>query len=129
MDGLIDYCDRLRDAMLQRVEIGRQRVDQLADRPALRKPLDRVRELEQRLDDVSARLRRAADAGVVRQSERLAAVADRLDGLSPLNVLKRGYSLTRAGDSEHLIRSAAEVRPGDRIVTRLADGEIASRVE
>ena len=129
MDGLIDFGDRLREAVLRRVETGRQRVDQLADRPALRKPLDRVREMEQRLDDVSVRLRRAADVRVGRHDERLAALAGRLEGLSPLNVLKRGYSLTRAGDSEHLIRSASDVRPGDRIVTRLADGEITSRVE
>lgn len=129
MDGLIDYGDRLREAIGRRVEVGRQRVDQLADRPALRKPLDRVRELEQRLDEVAGRMTRAVGVRVDRSRDRLAATADQLEGLSPLNVLKRGYSLTRSADSEHLIRSAAGARPGDRIITRLADGEITSRVE
>lgn len=129
MDGLIDYSDQLREAVLRKIEYGRQRVTQLADRPALRKPLDRVRELEQRLDETAGRLHRSAFTRVERCGEQLGSVTDRLESLSPLNVLKRGYSLTRGVDGEHLIRSAADVKSGDRLVTRLADGEITSRVE
>ena len=62
MAGLIDTGDRLREAVEHRVELARQRVDQLADRPALRRPLERVRDLEQRLDDTAGRLHRAAQA-------------------------------------------------------------------
>ncbi|OWK45291.1 exodeoxyribonuclease VII large subunit [Fimbriiglobus ruber] len=128
MDGLADFTDRLREAVVHRVELGRQRVDQLAARPALRKPLERVRELEQKLDDTAARLLRAANLSVRRSGDQLAATAERLEGLSPLNVLRRGYSLTRTADGDQLIRDASTVRPGDRIVTRLAGGEILSEV-
>jgi exodeoxyribonuclease VII large subunit len=129
MDGLIDTADRLRDAVEHRVELARQRVDQLADRPAFRRPFERVRELEQRLDETAARLLRGVKLCVQRGTDRVAAVADRLDGLSPLNVLKRGYSLTRIAGGVSLLRDAAAVAPGDRIVTRLASGEVVSRVE
>jgi exodeoxyribonuclease VII large subunit len=129
IDGLFDTADRLREAVGHRVELARQRVDQLADRPALRRPLERVRDLEQRLDDTAGRLLRAVRLGVRRNADTLAAVAGRLEGLSPLNVLKRGYSLTRVAGGVSLIRDPAEVRPGDRIVTRVASGEIVSRVE
>jgi exodeoxyribonuclease VII large subunit len=129
MDDFILRGDRLREAVEHRIELARQRVDRLADRSALRRPLERVRDLEQRLDDTAARMLRAASSCVQRQQQRIAAVADQLEGLSPLNVLKRGYSLTRTADGEHLIRSVADAKPGDRIVTRVADGEITSRVE
>ncbi len=129
MDGLIDTADRLREAVEHRVELARQRVDQLADRPALRRPVERIRELEQRLDDTADRLLRAVKLRVQRNADKVAAVADQLESLSPLNVLKRGYSLTRTADGVSLLRDAAEVKPGDRIVTRVSTGEIVSRVE
>jgi exodeoxyribonuclease VII large subunit len=51
-----------------------------------------------------------------------------LNAVSPLNILARGYSVTQAEDGS-LIRDAAQVRPGDRIRTRLHRGRIVSRVE
>jgi exodeoxyribonuclease VII large subunit len=129
LDGLTETHDRMREAVCHRVELLRTRVEAVARRPALRKPLDRVRDAEQRVDELSARLTRAARGAADRVRERVAAAADQLAGLSPLGVLARGYSLTRKSDSVQLIRSAAEVRPGDRLVTRLADGEVVSRVE
>lgn len=127
-DGLIELGDRLREAVERRVELGRQRVDKLADRPPFRRPLDRFREKAQRLDEASARLTRAVQLRVRRSGEKLTAIADQLEGLSPLNVLKRGYTLTRIDGSENLLRSAADVTHGDVIVTRVPDGEVRSIV-
>ncbi len=127
--ALLDTCQRLREAAERRVEVAKQRVDQVASRPAFRRPLERVRDLEQRLDGLADRLHRAAGVRVERASDRVAAVAARLESLSPLNVLQRGYSLTRLAGGRTLIRDASEVSPGDRLVTRVAGGEIVSRVE
>jgi len=52
----------------------------------------------------------------------------RLHSLSPLAVLDRGYALVLDTDGV-LIRSAAQVAAGDKLVTRLADGAFISRVE
>jgi exodeoxyribonuclease VII large subunit len=52
----------------------------------------------------------------------------RLVSLSPLAVLDRGYALV-LGDDGKLIRSAAQVAAGDKVRTRLADGEFTSRIE
>lgn len=129
MQGLLDLRGRLQDAVCHRVELARARVDQLAGRPALRKPYDRVRELEQKLDDTAARVHRAARLRLDRARDRTAALAEQLESLSPLNVLARGYSLTLAEDGGRVIRAATEVGPGDRIVSRVAAGRIVSRVE
>lgn len=125
--GFTELSGRLTEAAATRVRFARQRVEQLATRPAFRKPLDRVRELEQRLDDTAVRLNRALGLNLDRLREKVAAAAEQLDALSPLNVLKRGYSLTRRGDGA-VVRSPSEVVPGEILSTRLAAGEILSRV-
>lgn len=126
--GLCDLQSQLRVRVVRVVEQARQRTSSLADRRAMRSPLDRVRDLEKRLDDLDGRLRRSAALPVDRARQRVAAIAGRLESLSPLNVLARGYSLTRTPDG-HVVQDSAAVRPGDQLITRLARGELASRVE
>jgi exodeoxyribonuclease VII large subunit len=126
--GLLELRTRLSEAIDHRLELARQRVEQLAARPALRRPLQRIHDLEQRLDDTTGRLMRAMNQRLVQSSTKIAAQTARLESLSPLNVLTRGYSLTHKASGE-LIRAATEVEPGDLIITRVAIGEIVSRVE
>ncbi len=126
--GILDLRTRLYEAVEHRLELARQRVEQLAARPALRRPLQRVRDLEQRLDGLAERLERATKHRVIQAETQLAALAARLETLSPLNVLTRGYSLTHTTDGK-LVRAADDVKPGDELVTRVAEGEIVSRVE
>lgn len=54
--------------------------------------------------------------------------AARLDSLSPLAVLKRGYTVTQDSDYK-IVTSAAQVRWGDELVTTVADGKIVSIVQ
>jgi len=60
---------------------------------------------------------------------RLVAEALRLRLLSPKSVLDRGYSITTDAESGSVIRSAASVRPGQRLNTRVQSGEFGSTVE
>jgi exodeoxyribonuclease VII large subunit len=126
--GLLELRTRLSESLRHRLELARHRLDQLAAKPAMRRPLQKIRELEQRLDDTALRLNRAIDRRLVQSSEKIAAFAARLENLSPLNVLTRGYSLTHKLGGK-LLRSSADVVPGDLILTRLSRGEVQSRVE
>jgi exodeoxyribonuclease VII large subunit len=116
--------------LLQRsLELARARLAELARRPCFRLPLERVREEERRLKDIQDRMRRAVLQRWKLAQQRLQAQAARLQNLSPLNVLARGYSLTwREGDPT-VLRQAAQVEPGQRVVTRLEEGTLVSRVE
>jgi exodeoxyribonuclease VII large subunit len=128
--GLLDNtCRQLFSRMTQRVTRARRQLDRLAQRRALRQPLERIREREQRLDALSERSRRALKVYLDRRRRQIEHAAARLASLSPLHVLGRGYSLTRKEGSAALLRSAEEVRPGERIVTRLCHGELVSVVE
>ncbi|MBX3434167.1 MAG: exodeoxyribonuclease VII large subunit [Pirellulales bacterium] len=118
---------RLQRAVAGRSAQLRQRLDALASRPALARPGDAIRNLARRVDDWAQRLHAATGASVRAHQARLAATAGKLDALSPLAVLGRGYSLTsREG---RLTTSVNQLAPGDRLTTTLADGVAISTVE
>jgi exodeoxyribonuclease VII large subunit len=62
------------------------------------------------------------------EERRLDVAAARLAVLDPVNLLRRGWSISRTADGE-VIRSTAQVAPGALITTELADGTLTSRIE
>jgi exodeoxyribonuclease VII large subunit len=128
-NDLRDRQGRLRTAMGQLFEDSKRRLDDLAARRAFRLPLERVRDREQRLDDWGDRLTRAVRQRLYLAKQQLDGQTARLESLSPLNVLGRGYSLTRKEANLAVVRNAEQVRPGDLLVTTLERGQVVSRVE
>jgi exodeoxyribonuclease VII large subunit len=61
-----------------------------------------------------------------RQSESLSAVARALEAVNPQAVLRRGYTLTYSKREGKLLRSAAEIRPGEKLLTKFSDGHVES---
>src|SRR5690606_27132685 len=59
---------------------------------------------------------------------RLALAAGRLDSLSPLGVLARGYAIARRSDDGRIVRDPREVAAGDAIAVRVARGSVDARV-
>jgi len=119
---------RLAAGLRSRATTARARLDALSRHAAFRRPFQQVFELGRRLDEIDARLLRAMRGQCRLTRRRLDASAGRLESLSPLAVLSRGYSLTQRPDGR-LVRSACELAPGDEIVTRFAQGRAASRIE
>lgn len=125
---LSTHRQRLVRVLRERVAAMRTRLHQFAARPIFRRPFDRVHALMQRLDELSARAGRAVSYRCERARRALQAVSGRLESLSPLAVLARGYSITTRAADGSLVRDAATVCPGELLHTRLAKGSIASRV-
>ncbi len=127
------YLEQLRAALPaalnQRLELARQRLDSLEQSYALRQPGQRIDMLRQRLDDLAQRLHPQPERTLERTRGRVSALAGKLDSLSPLRVLERGYSVTRRARDGALVDSVAKVSRGEKIRTRVADGEISSVVE
>jgi exodeoxyribonuclease VII large subunit len=128
-EGLRGTAAQLRTLLLQRLERATQRLADLARQRCLRLPLERVRDEERRLDDCAARLERALRQKLVLARQRVETGAARLETLSPLNVLARGYSLTCKEADGSVVRDPEQVRPGDRLVTTVQNGRIVSRVD
>jgi exodeoxyribonuclease VII large subunit len=92
-------------------------------------------DLRRRLGTIRARLTVAdgkLTAALTRRQHglgaRLGRAAARLDSLSPLAVLGRGYAVCWNADRTHVIRDAATVQPGDRVRVTLERGELQCRV-
>jgi exodeoxyribonuclease VII large subunit len=128
LTGLRNLEGQLHECVRRAVERVRERVAELASRRAFRLPLDRIREHERRLDDWSERLERAGRQRLERCQRAIEAFSARLNGLSPLNILARGYSVTQDGNGA-VLRDAANLRLGDTVSTRLHRGRIVCRVE
>jgi exodeoxyribonuclease VII large subunit len=120
---------RLLAALKAKVSSARGRLDALASLRVLRKPAERIHDLSRELDELQRRTLRAIGHRVQEARSGVAALAGRLESLSPLAVLQRGYSLTRREADDRLIHDAAELSVGERIVTRFAQGQVVSRVE
>jgi exodeoxyribonuclease VII large subunit len=76
-----------------------------------------------------ARLREALASRRGQTAGRLGALTARLDALSPLAVLGRGYAVCWNEARDSIIRAASAVRRGDTVRVTLASGELACRVE
>jgi exodeoxyribonuclease VII large subunit len=132
-DLLLEQMDSMRSslagALRNALALQRRRLDSIAGSYAFRLPYERIRREEQRLDEISARLFSAASLVLSGSREKIAGVAGRLDNLSPLKTLSRGYSVTsRAADGAKPMTDAATVAEGDDIETRLHRGRLQSRV-
>ncbi len=87
----------------------------------------RIATTQRRLQHANERLLRASTQTIVAQQTRLNRASARLEALSPLAVLSRGYALVYASDGT-LLRSSTETNPGDIIQARLAYGALEATV-
>lgn len=112
----------LRQSALHRVQVESTRLAAIREKRCLATPLFYVEEQGMRLDYFVRRFAAAAQVQTSRAEGRLSAAAGKLDALSPLKVLSRGYSIVyKDGEVQH---SAQDIRPGDKLSLRLSDGRV-----
>lgn len=99
-----------------------QRLAALRQKRCLSTPLFFVEEQGMRLDYLTRAFSSFAQVTIGRGQQRLAAASGKLDALSPLKVLSRGYAIAYKGDQ--VIKSVKDVRAGDRVSVRLQDGSV-----
>jgi exodeoxyribonuclease VII large subunit len=104
-------------------------LDRIARHAAFRRPYQRIFDLSRRLDEWEARTKRAMRQQALHSRQRLETLSARLESLSPLAVLKRGYSITGRASDGQLIHSSTELQVGEEIFTQFAQGRAISRVE
>jgi exodeoxyribonuclease VII large subunit len=119
---------RLGSAISAEVKDRQQRLKELARTLAAHHPARQVELRLQHLARIGEQLERAARRRLDRHEDRLARLRSLLRTLGPESAFERGFSI--AMDSYgRIIRSKADVAPGDEIRTKVKDGEIRSRAE
>jgi exodeoxyribonuclease VII large subunit len=118
---------QLTKGLHNRVSSARMHLHRLSSRPVLAKPLSRLRLLSRRLEDLDEAATRSLRRRQSRLREKLASLSARLETLSPLATLTRGYSVTTREDGS-IVRDVQDVAANDILMTQVARGKITGRV-
>jgi exodeoxyribonuclease VII large subunit len=118
---------RAEAAMRRRERTASQKVQLLSARLMRHEPTHRLRADAERVQGLTQRLYRSADAMSEKRRARLQGVEARIISLSPLAVLARGYAVVFDSKGE-AVRDAADVQSGDVLRSRVARGMITSKV-
>ena len=112
--------------MQKRLKTERQRVAALASARCLRSPVNYLNDRRMVLDYLQRRLCAAAQKLLSRDRERFVRLTAKLDAMSPLKVLGRGYSLVRSGGNP--VHSVRELAVGETVSITLADGSAQAQI-
>lgn len=119
--------DRMKAALISRKENLSEKLEALKNRYALKEPLNMVIRREQEIDEALGELVSKGALLVKFGKESLNALAGKLGALSPLGILSRGYSITSKGDK--VVKDSGALKKKELIKTKLAKGDVLSRVE
>ena len=127
-DALGQLTVRLTRAQDRRISALTDRLNRLKASPVMRSPEGAIQQRELLLELLRQRLEHAGTRRFQQEEQRLARLAGRLDALSPLKVLARGYALASREDGT-VIRAAGELTPGEPIRLRLGQGSARCTVD
>jgi exodeoxyribonuclease VII large subunit len=122
---------RARRALHAWVEREEATIARLRSRPVLADPLRTVAARADEVAGLVGRARRVAEGGLRERDADVRHLRASLTALGPAATLARGYAIVQSGGevSAPVLRSMADVGPGDVLRVRLADGALRARVE
>lgn len=130
-DALRQSLDSMSSAMAtalsRQLKAARQHLTVLSQSPALRSPTGYIEQREKSLELLRNRLVSAQNQSITQNKQRYIAAVSKLDAMSPLKVLTRGYSMAQTERGE-MLRSVNQVELGERICIRLSDGKLSATV-
>ena len=130
-DTLVQTLDSMSAAMAtafnRQLKAARQHLDVLSKSPALRSPTGYLEQREKNVEMLKNRLISAQNQNIHRKNQRYIAAVSKLDAMSPLKVLTRGYAMAQTERGE-VLRSVSQVELGERIQVSLSDGTVSATV-
>ena len=125
--ALDSMASTMANALTRQIKAHKQHLDVLSQSPALRSPTGYLEQKQRQLELLKNRLVAAENQNIARNTQRYVALTAKLDAMSPLKVLTRGYTMAR-NDRGELIRSVNQVELGERIGIDFSDGKIFATV-
>lgn len=130
-DALRQTLDAMSNAMAvalnRQLKAARQHLNVLSQSPVLRNPTGYIQQQGKGLELLKNRLISAQNLAITQKNQRYIAAVSKLDAMSPLKVLTRGYSMAQTSTGE-VLRSVHQVELGERIGIRLTDGTLFATV-
>ncbi|MCK9857313.1 exodeoxyribonuclease VII large subunit [Paenibacillus sp. ATY16] len=120
--------ERLQHRTLRLTERGKAKLERLQSQLAGHHPGEQAAFAAKRLQGDMKRLEQAMVSSLKERRLQLHSAIRQLDALSPLKVMARGYSLVYDEQEKRLIKSIADVQPGDLVRVKVADGQLDCHV-
>ena len=117
----------LTSALSRQIKAGDQHLKALSGSPTLRSPLSYLEQRRAELGYLSTRLFSAQRGTIDRNRHLFIGLTSKLEAMSPLKVLTRGYAMVYTGAGE-MLKSVEQVSAGDEITLTLKDGRISATV-
>lgn len=124
---LDSFSGAMVNALNRQIKSSRQHWKVLSESPSLKSPTGYIEQRRKNLLILQNRMFSAQNASLARSKQRYIANISKLDAMSPLKVLTRGYSMAQTEDGQ-LLRSVSQVELGQRITVFLSDGRIQATV-
>ena len=126
--SLDSMLSSMQSVMVKRITAARRHWQVLSDSNAMKGPEAAITIRRTNLAHLSQRLTAAQERITSRKRMQFSAYTAKLDALSPLKVLSRGYAITQKADGT-VVRSTTDAKVGDSLMITLGDGKISARVE
>ncbi len=126
---LADLTKRMRLAQVATQRMANTRWQALTARLYRRHPEIALREWRLRFQHMQTLLTTGMRQNLQRQQQRVQLGVHRLDALSPLATLQRGYAIVRRADNNLIVRNTRDILPGERLQARLAQGSLLCVVD
>ena len=131
-DLLIEKIEKFKARLLQsltgKLRLSKEKLVIIGNSYAMKQPFDRLNRWQQRLDELAQRLNLNITHALNTEREKLSGIAGKLESLSPLNVLKRGYAITTRLENSKPLRNIIDLSKGDKIKINLSKGSIISEI-
>ena len=121
------FSTRLKNSVMNLLSRTKETTQQYAIR--LQDPRQRINELQQRIDELQHRLTTTFQHSLDKRRYRLEMLLGKLDSLSPLSLLSRGYAICRSAIALHTVKTVADVEIGEDVLIRVSDGELRCEVK
>lgn len=118
---------RMQHVLKRRITLHRERLRMLTHSPGLRRPESKIQQRQQQVDELLHRASLAARHKMRTKGQMLRFLTGKLDSLSPLATLGRGYAICQRPNGQ-VVRRAADVSVGQVVDVRLAEGVLACQV-
>lgn len=125
----LDYLgERIESALANRLSLCRSEVESARRSLASLQPERELSRARERLAQGEAALHLSLSRALAARTRHLTNLGSLMESLSPESILKRGFSVTTDASGQ-LVKSADQVKPGEKILTRVAEGEFSSVVD
>ena len=129
LQTIIQWTERMANAYQTRILRYREKIEVLKKSYGFRVPLDRIREYRLRVDDLARTLETFQNHRLSVMKSDVHRLHGKLHSLNPMDVLKRGYSVTTRIRDNAVVTRAADVEKEEKVRIRFSEGSVRSTIE